>query len=176
MKKTILKKYAELIVRSGLALRKGQPVIITANLDQEDFVSLVVEECYKAGASHVYLDWKSEKVARITNKKGKLKDLKQVLPMELAYQQWFTDALPARLWIDSDDPDAAKGLDAAKMAEIKKPTMRFVLLSSKPARTNINGASPAPLPRHGPKRFSQTYHPNRLTRSFGKPFLPPLVP
>ena len=73
MKKTILKKYAELIVRSGLALRKGQPVIITANLDQEDFVSLVVEECYKAGASHVYLDWKSEKVARITNKKGKLK-------------------------------------------------------------------------------------------------------
>lgn len=120
MKKTILKKYAELIVRSGLALRKGQPVIITANLDQEDFVSLVVEECYKAGASHVYLDWKSEKVARITNKKGKLKDLKQVLPMELAYQQWFTDALPARLWIDSDDPDAAKGLDAAKMAEIKK--------------------------------------------------------
>ena len=71
MKKTILKKYAELIVRSGLALRKGQPVIITANLDQEDFVSLVVEECYKVGASHVYLDWKSEKVARITNKKGK---------------------------------------------------------------------------------------------------------
>ena len=50
MRKTLIKEYAKLLVRSGLALRKGQTVIIQANVDQEDFVALVCDECYKAGA------------------------------------------------------------------------------------------------------------------------------
>ena len=59
MKKAILKSYAKLIVRSGLGLKKGQDVIIKANVDQEDFVSMVVKECYNAGAGRVTINWQS---------------------------------------------------------------------------------------------------------------------
>ena len=38
MKKTILKKYAELIVRCGVNVQKGQEVLIFADLDQPEFV------------------------------------------------------------------------------------------------------------------------------------------
>ena len=45
MKKSVLRKYAQLIVRSGLNVQKGQEVIINTGLDQPDFVAMVGEEC-----------------------------------------------------------------------------------------------------------------------------------
>ena len=53
MTKTRLKKYANLIARCGVNVQKGQEVVINAGLDQPEFVKMVVEECYKAGAKEV---------------------------------------------------------------------------------------------------------------------------
>ena len=50
MTKKVLRKYAELVARVGANVQKNQEVIINANVDQVEFVSLVVEECYKCGA------------------------------------------------------------------------------------------------------------------------------
>ena len=51
MKKTALREYARLIVRSGVNVQKGQEVMVYADLDQPEFVKMVVEEAYKAKAS-----------------------------------------------------------------------------------------------------------------------------
>ncbi len=120
MKKSLLKKYAELVVREGIALKKGQSVLIRTNVDQEEFTALVVEECYRCGAKYVHVSWSSEKVNRVTFKKGTIKNLSQVTPMEEALEKWFTDELPCMLWIDSDNPDAFSGLDAKKIAAIRR--------------------------------------------------------
>ena len=56
MKKTVLKKYAKLIVERGVNVNKGQEVIIVAELDQPEFVTMVVDAAYKAGASKVTVD------------------------------------------------------------------------------------------------------------------------
>ena len=50
MNKEQLQKYAELLAKVGLNVKKGQTVFVEAGLDQPDFVTMVVEECYKAGA------------------------------------------------------------------------------------------------------------------------------
>ena len=120
MKKTFLKAYAELIVKSGIALKKGQSVVIRANVDQEDFVTMVAEECYKDGAAHVEVRWGSQKLNRVAMKRGKEKYLSEVLPFEEAFEKWNAEELPCFLWIDSDDPDGNKGVDAAKVARIRK--------------------------------------------------------
>ena len=57
MRKSQLKKYAKLIVKVGLNVKKGQSVFVAAGLDQPEFVTMVVEECYKAGASEVFVEW-----------------------------------------------------------------------------------------------------------------------
>jgi len=57
MKKTILREYARLIVRCGVNVQKGQEVVIYADLDQPEFVSMVVEEAYKAKAKKVSVEW-----------------------------------------------------------------------------------------------------------------------
>ena len=57
MKKTVLQNYARLIARKGVNVQKGQDVVIRADLDQPEFVKMVAEECYKAGARLVSVDW-----------------------------------------------------------------------------------------------------------------------
>ena len=46
MKKTVLRQYARLIARTGVNIQPGQEVFIAAELDQPEFVALLVDECY----------------------------------------------------------------------------------------------------------------------------------
>ena len=46
MNKTRLKKYASLIANVGAGIKKGQEVMIFAELDQPEFVKMLVDECY----------------------------------------------------------------------------------------------------------------------------------
>ena len=57
MKKTVLRNYAKLIAQKGINVQKGQEVCITSELDQPEFVKILVEECYRAGAGKVIVDW-----------------------------------------------------------------------------------------------------------------------
>ena len=58
-------EYAELIVKMGIRPAKGQEVIIMAGLEQVEFTRLVVELCYKEGASKVQVDWQDMPTAKL---------------------------------------------------------------------------------------------------------------
>jgi len=118
MKKSLLKAYAKLIVRSGVALRKGQDVVINCLTETEDFAALVVEQAYKAGAKHVVVRFYSEAVNRAEYKNCKVKNAIELLPFEKSYQEWNNEVLPAYIWLDGDDPDAFNGIDSEKLAAI----------------------------------------------------------
>ena len=120
MDKTLIRKYAELLICSGVALKKDEKLIISANVDQEDFVAILTEEAYKAGAKNVYVNWTSQKVSKAALIYGEEENLSTLLPMELAYWKFRGEELPAFIWVDSDDPDGAKGVDATKAARIRQ--------------------------------------------------------
>ncbi|MCR5348755.1 MAG: aminopeptidase [Bacilli bacterium] len=120
MKRSLLKKYAELIVRSGIALKKGQSVVVTAAANIEPFVALVVEECYKAGAKRVLIDWYSEACMRIAYKKGNKDVLAELLSFEEEKQKWMNKELPCFLYLESDDPDGMSSLNQKKVAYIRQ--------------------------------------------------------
>mgnify|MGYP000234319434 CR=1 FL=1 len=64
MKKAVLREYAKLIVRCGMNVQKGQDVIIQAELDQPEFVQMVVVEAYKAQARTVTVEWSYQPMAK----------------------------------------------------------------------------------------------------------------
>lgn len=64
MDTTTLRAYARLLVRSSLNLRRGQPLYIDASIACEDFVCLVQEEAFAAGASDVTVRWISDRFER----------------------------------------------------------------------------------------------------------------
>ena len=53
MKKTLIRNYAKLIARMGASVQPGQRVVIMAQLDQPEFITILAEECYRAGAERV---------------------------------------------------------------------------------------------------------------------------
>jgi aminopeptidase len=52
----LLKKYAQLIVKTGVNVQKNQQVVLVSSISAYDLALLVLEECYKAGASKVRLE------------------------------------------------------------------------------------------------------------------------
>ncbi len=133
MKQERLNKYAELIVKCGLNVKKGQEVNITCGLDQPEFVALVVEECYKSGASKVRVDWSYMPVSKLNYDYRTLESLSEVTEEEKARLQHRVDKLPCRLWLDSDDPDGLNGTDSEKIA--KANMARFPII--KPYRDAV---------------------------------------
>src|SRR5574344_817232 len=117
MKKSVLKKYAKLLIRRGVNIQKGQTLIIYAGFDQPEFVQMVVEEAYKAKAKKVILKWYHQPLSKLSNKYQTVETLGTVSPDELAFYQWRTEEIPARLFIDSDDPDGSKGVDQQKASK-----------------------------------------------------------
>ena len=67
MRKAQLQKYAKLLARVGLNIKKGQTVFVAAELDQPEFVTMVVEECYKAGASEVHVEWSHQPASKLSS-------------------------------------------------------------------------------------------------------------
>ena len=117
MKKTVLRKYAQLLVRCGINVQKGQEVLIYADLDQPEFVQMVVEEAYKAKAKEVEVIWNYQPLGKLHYRYKTLKTLGTVKEWEKARQQHYCDVIPARLHIVSADPDGLKGINMEKVAK-----------------------------------------------------------
>ena len=120
MKKTVLREYARLIVRTGINVQKGQDVLVMADLDQPEFIKLVVEECYKAKARQVTVHWNYQPLEKIHVRYQSVKTLGDVPEWQKARQQHYCDTLPCRLFIMSEDPDGLKGVNTAKMAKARQ--------------------------------------------------------
>lgn len=117
MKKTVLRGYAALIARSGVNIRKGQDVIINAELDQPEFVKMLVEECYKAGARKVVVDWSYQPLTAVHVRHCTVATLGELPKYEEARWQYYTEALPCRIYLLSEDPDGLKHLNNEKLAK-----------------------------------------------------------
>ena len=120
MKKTQLKRYAKLLAKVGLNVKKGQTVFIAAGLDQPEFVTMVVEECYKAGASEVYVEWSHQPVEKLSSHYRTLQSLSELKPWAKAKWEFKAKNYSCRLYIESEDPDGLSGLDPNKMSAARR--------------------------------------------------------
>ena len=128
-----LAEYARLIVKKGLNLDKGQSVVLSANLEQLDFVRTVIKECYIAGARRVVVNWMDMELDKMAQDFQTEDDLSILMPWETARWQWMTEDFPARLWLDSDDPDGMDGVDQDKYARTLSARLKLI----KPFRDKI---------------------------------------
>ncbi len=117
MQKSKLRAYAHLIARKGVNIQKKQSVIIEAELDQPEFIEILVDECYKAGASTVDVRWSHQPLTKLNVRHQTLKNLSAVEDWELEKMKHQEQTLPARIVILSDDPDGLKGVNMDKYSK-----------------------------------------------------------
>ena len=126
MKKTILQKYANLLAVKGVNVQKGQDVLVVASLDQPEFVAMVTEALYKAGARKVYIDWDYQPLSKLHVKYQSIKTLSTVDRLALEKIKWRSEDLPAHLYLVSDDPDGLKGINIDKMVKAQQAKMKII--------------------------------------------------
>lgn len=115
-----LRQYARLAVREGVAVAPGQELILSAETDQTTLVRMIVEEAYKAGASHVEVLWRDPGVARAKYLFGDDSALTHV-------PQWLVDGNArahregaARLSVVSSDPKLLSDIAPDRVAAASK--------------------------------------------------------
>ena len=120
MKKSILREYARLIVRVGANVQQGQEVRIRAGLDQPEFVTMVVEEAYRAGARKVIMEWFYQPISKLDSRYQTVETMGTVEEWEKARMEHNCAVVPVRIFLDSADPDGMKGDNAQKRSEARK--------------------------------------------------------
>ena len=130
-----LREYAELLAKKGINVLSGEEVWINCGLDQVEFVRLVVEECYKAGAKKVRVRFSDNKISRLHYEHMSLKELCKVPEYTISEYKYMVKHLPSILHIVSDDPDAFKGI---KQSILSKSSMKL-RKKIKPYRDLIDG-------------------------------------
>lgn len=120
MKKSDLKRYAELLVKTGVHLQKGQELIVNVSVEQKDLALAVVSEAYKAGAKKVTLEWMAQEEKKLRYHYQSEETLSGLENWEIERLKFHAETLPARLYIESDDPDGLAGVDQKKVARANR--------------------------------------------------------
>lgn len=126
MKKTYLREYARLLVKNGIAVKKGDIVIVNAGLDQPEFVKMVVEECYREKAARVMVEWSYLPLTKLNVNNMNKKLLGRVEAFEEEKLKYRLEHNVAMLHIVSDDPDGLKGINQKKYAESMSERMKVI--------------------------------------------------
>lgn len=126
MKKSLLRGYARLIAVSGANVQPEQEVFISAGLDQPEFVTLLVEECYKAGAKKVVVDWSCQPVTKLHYQYRSLETLSRMDKYDLARWKHYVKVLPARIYLTGEDPDGLSGVDIVKLSKSQQKLSRVI--------------------------------------------------
>ena len=120
MKKTVLREYAKLIVACGVNVQKGQDVVIHADLDQPEFVQMVVEEAYKRKARKVTVEWRFQSLEKVHVRYQSVKTLGTVEEWQKAKQEHLCETLPCQIHIISEDPDGLRGMNMDKVTKARQ--------------------------------------------------------
>ncbi|MDP4162562.1 MAG: aminopeptidase [Bacillota bacterium] len=117
---TNLEKYAELAVKVGVNIQKGQTLVVNTSIDAAEFVRLVVKKAYETGARNVIVNWADDAVTRTKY---------ELAPDEAftEYPQWRAKEIEelgengaAFMSIVSSSPDLLKGVDSERISNFQK--------------------------------------------------------
>ena len=111
----VLRKYAKLAVVMGVNVQKGQPLVISSDVRNHEFVNYCVEEGYKAGASQVVVEWSSEHNTKWSYEYMSTEDLCDIPQWQFDKRKYAQDKGACFLSIASGTPGLLKDIDPAKI-------------------------------------------------------------
>lgn len=117
---TLLTKYANLIVNTGINLRQGQNVIIYAEIEQKELVHALIDAAYASGANRVDVDWSDLHTKREFLRHASESDLTALPQSAHVRAQEIADKLTSRIAVVSNDPDGFAGIDGNRVSTFEQ--------------------------------------------------------
>lgn len=115
-----LQKYAELAVKNGVNVQKGQTLIVSAPVSAVDFVRKVTEAAYKAGVKHVYFQWDDDALTLTKFKYASDEALEEYPMWQAKGLEELAENGASFLSIRTPNPDLLKDIDPKKVSAANK--------------------------------------------------------
>lgn len=110
--KSLDKKYADLLIGTGVNVQKGQTLVINADPIHHEFVEILTEAAYQKGARKVIVEYGSESLSRLHYKYRSLEDITEVADWEIAkYNSYLSEDL-CKLALRSPNPGVMDDVDS----------------------------------------------------------------
>ena len=115
-----LKKYAELLVKTGINLKKDQILVVRSPIECADVVRAISEVGFELGAKDVVVLWSDEICTRIKYLKG-LEALFETIPSwQKEFYLSYVRQDAAFLSISASDPENLKDVDPVRIQKFSK--------------------------------------------------------
>ena len=115
-----LKKYADLLVTTGINVSEGHVIYLSVDVDQAPLARLIAKAAYEKGAKKVIIQWADDELSRLDYRYQDLETLKEVPEYKIAEMNYLLEEGASRISLRSSAPDALAGLDSEKIAETRK--------------------------------------------------------
>lgn len=116
----MLKKYAELIVKQGVNLQKGQELVIDVSIENYQLAREIATVAYQIGAKDVIVHYKDECISRLRYEYCDQKHFETVPNYIKELRNEYALKHGAIVTIVSENPDAMKGIDPMKIMTYSK--------------------------------------------------------
>lgn len=115
-----LKKYAELLVVTGVNVSEGQTIVLSIDVEQAPLARLIAEAAYERGAKKVIVKWADDELSRLNYTHQDLETLTDIPESKIVEMNEMIEAGASRISVRSSNPDAFAGIDSEKIAASRK--------------------------------------------------------
>jgi len=110
-----MKKFADLFVRMGANVQKGDTVIVTANLTDAPFVRLIARRAYECGAREVVCQWSDPECVRMRALEADPAVFDEFPSWKVDFYACYDARQSVYMHVDSGDPDLLAGAEADRL-------------------------------------------------------------
>ncbi len=110
-----IEEYAELLIRTGVNLQKGQELLLRAPVERADFARLCAKKAYEAGCREVHTQWMDSDLARMRFLHGESEIFDKMDPWRADMLNMLSERGAAFLSIVGEDPEALSGVDPDRL-------------------------------------------------------------
>lgn len=115
-----LKKYAELAVDIGVAVKPGDTVYVQISVDQAQLARLIVAAAYQRGAAEVQVQWFDDVLKRLDMAHMADERLFNIPAFVKGQFDYWVDHQAKRITVVSSDPDNLAGIDSNRIAKYQE--------------------------------------------------------
>lgn len=115
-----LRKYAELLVKTGINLKKDQILVVRSPIECAEFAREIVDIGFEAGAKDVVINWSDEVYSRIRYLKGPEALFETFPSWQKEFYLSYVRQDAAFLTISASDPENFKDVDPVRIQKFSR--------------------------------------------------------
>lgn len=133
-----LRKYAGLIIGTGINIQKGQILVISSPIECAYFARLLSEIAYERGARDVVMNWSDEQATKIRYLKAPDDIFDEFPEWRRDFYISYADKGAAFISIDASDPELMKGVEPGRISRADKARRKALVYYSERIMSNKN--------------------------------------